>query len=240
MLNKIWEFIKSKASIIWHVIGGAVTGSILPSLAQTITAGGHLTTAGVVATVVSGVVGAVVGYAQHSNVAGANLVTPDVEKMVDDKITQAVMSIGKKAGMILLMLGLASACFAQEQTGFGINPQFTTPFLFGQDSTGTFVSIPNFGIGADIGWKDFTVSGNDKIVKYSAGFVVMADVAQSQPTGPNSLLNGLVGVEGGYKGINLVFGNQLIGDPLTGPGGSRWLVYVGYDVSALIGNFIQL
>lgn len=247
MLNKIWSFIKSQASVLWHVIGGVVTGSILPSLAQSAIAG-HMTTAGVVSTVVSGLVGAIVGYAQHSNnqlVAGAaNQITPavqsQIENFVTDKVTTAIANLGKKAGMVLVgLLLLAGVASAQpvEKSGWGINPEFSAPYMFGQDATGTFVSVPSFGVGADIGWKDYLVDGNDKAVKYSLGVVVSANLGQAQPVGPKSVLNGLIGGEAGYKGINFVVGNQVLGDPLTGPGGSRWLVYVGYDVSALFGGW---
>lgn len=145
-----------------------------------------------------------------------------------------------KTGMLIFgMLLLSSAASAQtsEQTGWGVNPEFSAPFMFGQDSTGTFVSVPSFGVGADIGWKDIVITNGEKAVKYSAGLVLNGNISQAQPSGPKSVLNGLLGAEFGYKGINLVAGNQILGDPLTGPNGSRWLFYVGYDVSALLGNF---
>ncbi|MDE2099480.1 MAG: hypothetical protein KGL39_19670 [Patescibacteria group bacterium] len=145
-----------------------------------------------------------------------------------------------KVPMWLILVGsllLVSSVQAQEKQGWGINPQFSAPFMFGQNAQGTFVSVPSFGVGADIGWKDYLETNGEKSIKYSLGVVLNANLSQSQPTGPNSVLNGLLGLEGGYKGINLVFGNQILGDPLTGTGGSRWLVYIGYDVNALIGGW---
>lgn len=241
-LKSVWAWVQSQASFVWHIIGGAVTGTILPSIYDSV-ATGTVTKAGVISTVVSGLIGALIGYAQHSNnqlVSGAaSQITPDMQKAIDDKISAALANIGKKAGMILLLLGMATACMAQpvEKTGWGINPEFSAPYMFGQDATGTFVSVPSFAVGADIGWKDYLVDGNDKAVKYSLGVVVSANLGQAQPGGPKSVLNGLIGGEAGYKGINFVVGNQALGDPLTGPGGSRWLVYVGYDVSSLFGGW---
>lgn len=125
-----------------------------------------------------------------------------------------------------------------ETTGWGINPEFSAPYMFGQDANGTLVSIPSFGVGADIGYKDYLTDTNGfKAIKYSAGFVANANISQAQPSGPKSVLNGLLGGELGYKGINIVFGNQLLGDTLTGPDGSRWLFYVGYDATALLGDW---
>ncbi len=138
---------------------------------------------------------------------------------------------------ILMLAGWANAQ-TTEKNGFGINPQFSAPYMFGEDSTGTLVSIPSFGVGADVGYKDYLIDPNGfKSIKYSAGFVLNANISQAQPTGPKSVLNGLLGGELGYKGINLVFGNQLLGDTLTGPNGSRWLFFIGYDATALFGDW---
>jgi hypothetical protein len=144
----------------------------------------------------------------------------------------------KKLFLTVILALVGSGAFAQEQTGWGINPEFSAPYMFGQNANGTFVSLPSFGVGADIGWKDILTVNGEKTVKYSAGLVLNANITQAVPGVPDSILNGLIGAEAGFKGINLVAGNQVLGDPLTGPGGSRWLVYVGYDVTSLLGTWM--
>jgi hypothetical protein len=85
---------------IWHVVGGAVTGTILPTVGQSIM-DGKFSPANATSTVISGLVLAIVGYAQHcnnQNVATlAATVTPDQLANVDAKLVNAVTSLGKKS-----------------------------------------------------------------------------------------------------------------------------------------------
>lgn len=146
MFNEIWQFIKSQASVLWHVVGGVVTGSILPTLAQSAIAG-HMTAAGAVSTVVSGLVGAIVGYAQHSNnqlvAQGAAQITPAIQSQIDnavtDKVTSAIASLSKKAGMVLLLFGFVS--LASAQTIWKYNGGFNvSSFKLSNEVDGLFLS----------------------------------------------------------------------------------------------------
>ncbi len=92
-LNQVWGWIKSGAGVLWHVVGGAVTGTIIPTLSQTMI-NGQLTKASLISTIVSGVIGAIIGAAQHSNnkvvANAANQITPASEATIDAKVTAAV------------------------------------------------------------------------------------------------------------------------------------------------------
>jgi len=118
ILKGLWaNILKPSVSYLWHVIGGSVTGAILPTIYQS-ALDGHLTVASTVSTIVAGLVGALVGYGQHSNnqlvALGASQITPDMQKAIDQKVSDAITNAIQskpqtpKAGMVLALLGLMS------------------------------------------------------------------------------------------------------------------------------------
>jgi hypothetical protein len=149
-----------------------------------------------------------------------------------------------KAAMILLLLGalfaLSGSANAQttEQTGWGINPSFAAPLQFGENASGNWIALPSFGLAADVGWKDIITTNGQMSIKKSLGLFFEGNISQAEPGTPSSLVNGVVGLEEGYNGINMMEGYQAIGDPLTGPGGSRILISVSYAVDQLLGNWL--
>ena len=242
VLGGIWSGMKICASFVWHYVGGAVMGGLVPVAVASIAAKHLVIPDGTVESIGSAV-GLMWGAAQHSNnqeiAKASNLVSPaQVSTLVQNELAKVGKIAVKMLFFALALFALAAPLKAQTtKTGWGINPQFAAPYMFGQDATGTFVSIPSFGMGADIGWKEFTVIGDQKSIKYSLGLVLSGNIAQAQPSGPKSVVNGMIGLEAGYKGIDLIFGNQALGDTLTGPGGSRWLISIGFDTSGLLGGW---
>jgi len=93
-LGNLWnKTINPFIGDIWHVIGGAITGSVAPTLINSLLAG-QLTKVGAISTIVSGISGALVGLAQSSNNKAvaqvANTLTPEQKADVDKKIIDKV------------------------------------------------------------------------------------------------------------------------------------------------------
>lgn len=101
-LGNLWnKTINPFIGLAWHAIGGAIMGTIAPTLVQSLVSG-QFTKVGAISTIVSGITGVIVGLAQHSNnqtVAQlANTLTPAQVADVNQKIVDKVDSLtgGKK------------------------------------------------------------------------------------------------------------------------------------------------
>ncbi len=142
--------------------------------------------------------------------------------------------------LMIFILTLAGWANAQttEKIGYGLNPSLALPPIqFGQNAQGKFIGIPSFSLGADIGYKDIVTNNGESTVKYSLGMIVEGNLSQPDPSTPDSLLNGCIGLEAGFKGLNLTCVYQVVGDQMTGPGGSPILTSIHYDLTELLGNW---
>lgn len=241
--------------LIWHVIGGAVTGGILPTLAQSALANG-ITKASVASTVVSGLIGAIVGYAQHSNnkaVASlAGQITPTIQNQIDQKVTDAVVKAVTpvaKVGLFLLVLLTASVAMANpfgtvpaegvDVQGLALNLNFNAPTEFVQTAGNVYKLLPSAGFSLSWGWEDVFVTpngaGDDTEIQSGVGLCLQGNYG-TEAQGNNTVSNSVLGLQATYQGFNFMAGLQIAGDPLGGPGSSGVVFGASYALDALI-NF---
>lgn len=142
-----------------------------------------------------------------------------------------------KAGLFLLaFLATASVGSAQvtEQKGWGVNPNLNLPIQFAENAAGDFIQLPVIGIMGEIGYKDVITANGIETVKYGVSLVAGGDIGPHSQT-QNQITDGVVGLKLEYMNMGLIGSYQLLGSPLSGPDGSRWIIGWAYDFASLIG-----
>lgn len=243
-------------AVVWHAVIGFIGGwtalagpIILTRLQDSVSAGVPLNANAIEATVLSAVIGGILGAAYkwvdtsnnallkstvENNITPAQLdgiTSTVVQKLMDAKPTSGVST---KTGLFLLgFMLLGSGLMAQtvENTGWGINPNFVGPAQFVSTSNG-FVLLPNAGLAVEIGWEDVLSSGGINALQKSVGLVFEENfgIAENASTVNNAVLG--AGVD--YKGVELVIGFQVMGPSLGGPGSNGFIMGASYSLDSLI------
>jgi hypothetical protein len=236
--------------ILWHVVGGAVTGSILPTLTQSALSG-QITKSSLISTIVSGVIGAIVGYAQHSNNKAvatlANQITPAVEAQVDQKVTDAVNKVAK-ISILFLVIFTASSAMANpfgivpadgvEMQGIALNLNLNGPAEYVQTAGNKYVLLPTAGFSLSLGWEDVFVTpngaGDDTEIQGGLGLTLQGNYGNTVDN--TTVTNSVLGLNLNYQGFSAIVGLQIAGESLGGPGSSGVVLGASYSLDSLI-NF---